>query len=273
MHCPSTPESTTLAASHVAPEGLTPAVKQMITEYFDLSKNGRYLTTRSTADGLRAVQPRERTSASEVTPTGWGANGDLGAAVHIRATVLRGISDQKLDQFITGYLVLPTGARWREAASTALLSGWEAPLSETGFLPNSAFGTLKAEARLAHRNLTPVWRRRTRHGRVLSLDAVLAGDLSLYDLVAADIDLLEHTTGGFFEDVRLNAVLRQLDTVELGVVIALAEGMGETWVEAAAVAGVTDPVRFGEHVRRKAKRLAVEQQRRLAQRRYRSVHG
>ncbi|MER5720382.1 hypothetical protein [Streptomyces sp. NPDC002132] len=66
-----------------------------------------------------------------------------------------------------------------------------------------------------------IWRRRTRHGRVLSLDADLGG-LSLYDLVAADIDLLTHTTGGIFDDARLNAVLRTREAERSvpGIIIA-----------------------------------------------------
>lgn len=36
-------------------------------------------------------------------------------------------------------------------------------------------------------SLQPLWRRRTRHGRVLSLDAALGDGLSLHDLIAADI--------------------------------------------------------------------------------------
>ncbi|MET9387948.1 hypothetical protein ABZY09_44915 [Streptomyces sp. NPDC002928] len=105
-----------------------------------------------------------------------------------------------------------------------------------------------------HRQLVPVWRRRTRHGRVLSLDADLGGGLSLYDLVLDDVDLLAHTAGGVYEDERR-------------VVFAYADGQGITWTEAAAAAGATDPDAFGERVRRKAKRLAIEQARRAAQRR------
>ncbi|MFF4139253.1 hypothetical protein ACFY1B_49545 [Streptomyces mirabilis] len=98
----------------------------------------------------------------------------------------------------------------------------------------------------------PLWRRRTRHGRVLSL----------YDLVADDIDLLTHSTagGGVFADERLNAVLRGFNPPERVVVFTYAENDGTTWSEAAA--GATDPEAFGERVRRKVKRIAAEQRRR-----------
>ncbi|MEU6547017.1 hypothetical protein [Streptomyces sp. NPDC046859] len=66
-----------------------------------------------------------------------------------------------------------------------------------------------------------------------------------------------------FEDDRLNRVLRRLDPAERAVVFAYAEGEGTTWTEAAA-GGATDPAALGERVRRKAKRIAAGQARRLA---------
>ncbi|MFB7577107.1 hypothetical protein ACIQFZ_40410 [Streptomyces sp. NPDC093064] len=91
---------------------------------------------------------------------------------------------------------------------TALAGNWSDALWDSGQLPSTALGALKAEARTLHRQLVPLWRRRTQHGRVLSLDASLGDGLSLYDLVAADVDYPAHTVGGVFEDERLNAVLR-----------------------------------------------------------------
>jgi hypothetical protein len=110
-----------------------------------------------------------------------------------------------------------------------------------------------------------VWRRRTRHGRVLCLDAALGDGLSLHDLVVADVDMLKRLSGKVYEDERLATVLRALDPAEQQVIFAYAEGYGTTWAEAAAVVGATDPEAFGERVRRKAKRLATEHRRRLAQ--------
>ncbi|MFF3639078.1 hypothetical protein [Streptomyces sp. NPDC002250] len=172
-----------------------------------------------------------------------------------------------VDEFAAKTLVVPRSERWREAVSTALLGDWSASLWTDGHLPSTAVGTLKAEARLVHRQLVPVWRRRTRHGRVLSLDAALGDGLSLYDLVATDVDLLARTTGGVFDDERLNAVLRCLAPAERLVVFAYAEGEGSTWTEAAAAAGAPDPAKFGMRVWRKAKRQVAEQRRRTEQRR------
>ncbi|WP_328974217.1 hypothetical protein [Streptomyces canus] len=167
---------------------------------------------------------------------------------------------------IRDVLVKPYSDRWREAAAGALFDDWCSPLQATGHLSNSALSALKTEACRRHKGLVPIWRRGTRHGRTLSLDADLGG-VSLYDLVAADVDYLAHTAGGGFEDERLTAVLRGLEPAEQQVVFAYTEGEGTTWEEAAAAAGASKPEAFGERVRRKVRRLADEQRRRLAQRR------
>ncbi|MFF3663603.1 hypothetical protein [Streptomyces olivochromogenes] len=173
--------------------------------------------------------------------------------------------EDPIADFAPKTLLVPYSDRWREAVSTALIGGWSAPLWETGYLSATALAALRAEVRSLHRGLVPVWRRRTRSGRVLSLDAGLGGVLSLYDLVAADVDLLAHTADGVFDDERLNAVLGSLDPAERRVVFAYAKGEGTTWTEAATVVGNNDPEAFGERVRRKAKRLAKEQGRRFAE--------
>lgn len=172
------------------------------------------------------------------------------------------VIDRNVDALCSKVLLLPRGDRWREAVSTALAGSWCKGHSEP--LPDGALRDLKAEARAIHRELVPIWRRRTRQGRVLSLDADLGDGLSLHDLVATDVDLLTHTPGGVFEDERLDRVLCALLPDEQRVVIAYAEGEGSTWTEAAAVAGAADPEAFGERVRRKAKRQAAEQHRRAA---------
>lgn len=261
----------------------TPALKGMVANYFktedDVPTNhetprGRhthtppgYLYAVATSHGVLVLEPGNLSdNTGKMKPPGWGQESDLGAAVHQRASVIKGGSESKLDQFITGFLLLRTSQRWREAASTALLGDWADPLMNSGVLPRTAFGDLKAETRLLHRDLVPLWRRGTRYGRVLSLDAALGDGLSLYDLVSADADVLNRIQGKVYEDDRLNAVLRGLEPAEQQVVFAYAEGYGTTWEEAAAVAGAVDPEAFGERVRRKAQRLAAEQRRRMAQR-------
>ncbi|WP_086800003.1 hypothetical protein [Streptomyces caniscabiei] len=223
-------------------------------------------------DGLRVV-PRGRPFEAKQARLSSDAP-DLAKAVQFRGLVSGAVqylldlgegSPNNVDSFAAKVLVVPSSDRWQEAISTALLGDWCDSLLHTGHLPATALGALRAEARAVHRQLMPVWRRRTRHGRVLSLDAALDDGLSLHDLVAADAHLLARVAGGVFEDERLNAVLRSLAPAERAVVFAKAEVQGTTWTEAAAVAGVADAAAFGERVRRKTKRLAAEQRRRAAQ--------
>ncbi|WP_454314337.1 hypothetical protein [Streptomyces phaeoluteigriseus] len=183
----------------------------------------------------------------------------------VEATAYARVETDSTDRVTARVLVLPRSERWREAVTTALLGPWCDPLWQSGQLPTTALGALKAEARVLHRQLVPVWQRRTRHGRVLSLDADLGDGLSLYDLVATDVDYLAHTVGGVFQDERLYRVLDWLTPAERAVVFAYAQSEGTTWTEAAAAVGASDPIAFGDRVRRKAKRLADEQQRRAAQ--------
>ncbi|GAA2301634.1 hypothetical protein GCM10010234_50660 [Streptomyces hawaiiensis] len=192
--------------------------------------------------------------------------GKISGALETLLDIRDSITPDTVDRFASRVLVVPRSERWREAVATASLGSWCEPFFETGHLSTTALGALKAEARAAHRQLVPVWRRRTRHGRVLSLDADLGG-LSLYDLVAADVDLLAHTTGGVFDDERLNTVLRSINPAERAVVFAYAEDDARTWTEAATAAGANEPEAFGERVRRKTRRLAAEHTRRMAQRR------
>lgn len=221
-------------------------------------------------DGVRlADRPPARPVDHESCP-----ESDLGQSLYLRGRY-SGVIEPELgrparalvDDFSAKVLAVPCGERWSEAVSTALVGSWADPLVYTGRLTDTAIGALRAEVRAVHRNLAPLWRRRTRHGRVLSLDASLGAGLSLYDLVAADIDLLARTRDGVFVDERLNQVLRALTEEERQVVFAYAEDGGSTWMDAAESCGAADPVGFGERVRRKIKRLGAEQARRTALRR------
>ncbi|GGN45266.1 hypothetical protein GCM10011578_097040 [Streptomyces fuscichromogenes] len=199
--------------------------------------------------------------ARGMTCGAWPPNGLV-----VTADTYEDVMTDSSDRVTARVLVLPRSERWREAVSTALLGPWCDPLWQTGYLPTTALGALKAEARALHHQLVPVWRHGTRAGRVLSLDADLGG-VSLYDLVAPDLDLLARTTDGVFADDRLNRVLRRLHPAEQRVVVAYAAREGTTWTEAAAHTGATDPKAFGDRVRRKVNRLVAEQRRRTTQRR------
>ncbi|GAB2611133.1 hypothetical protein GCM10027168_49940 [Streptomyces capparidis] len=172
-------------------------------------------------------------------------------------------ADQVVDRFTTDVLGR-RGARWREAVSTALLGDWNAPLMRDERLDPRIIGRLKGEAERLHRQLMPLWRRRTRGSRLLLLDTPLGDGLTLYDLVAdrAAPERAGLERGG--DDTRLVAVLSRLRPDERIVALAWAERGVTTWAEAALYAGAEDPVATGERVRRKLKRLAARHHARAA---------
>jgi hypothetical protein len=152
--------------------------------------------------------------------------------------------------------VLGRWSGWNEPVSTALLGDWAAPLYDRGHLTPEALDKLRSEASVIHRQLTPVWRRKTGQARWLLLDTPLGDGLTLYDLAcgqaAADPGL---ETG--FEDPRLTEILKALSPDERAVTLALANHGVTTWAEAAMAAGAAEPKLRGEQVRRKVKRLAA----------------
>ncbi|MFE5480959.1 hypothetical protein [Streptomyces sp. NPDC056527] len=167
-----------------------------------------------------------------------------------------------VDAFSASELCLPTGLRWREAISTALLGEWAAPLYRGEMLYPSSLSQLRAEARAMHRQLTPLWRRKAGHGRVLLLDTPLGHGATLYDLVAGRPDPESSMLGTY--DPRLGAVLGTLTPVERKVALAWAHWQVTSWTEAAAFTGADDPAALGERVRRKLKRQGTEHTRRRA---------
>ncbi|MER8188165.1 hypothetical protein [Kitasatospora sp. NPDC094015] len=200
---------------------------------------------------------------------------DLACALNARealsdAKVQRGPGITELDTdvlvrgLLTHSLCLPTSARWEQAAGDALLGDWVAPLTTDGRLSPLAVGALKAEVRSIHRQLVPLWRRGTRHGRTLSLDIPIGNGLSLYEVLASRPSATELAAAGEPDDPRLAALLRALTPEEGRVVRAWAQRGIATWADAAWSAGAADPQTAGERVRRKVRYLVVEQDRRRA---------
>lgn len=170
-----------------------------------------------------------------------------------------------VESVVSRVLVLPQSPHWAEAVYTALLGDWPDPLTQKQELTPQAISVLRAEARAIHRQLMPIWRRRTRYGRVLSLDADLGDGYCLLDLLAAqagpDLDLANSALG----HQRVSALLRSLTPLERHAVLARAAGEATTWTEAAVICRVDDPQAFGDRVRRKVLRLIREQERRRGQ--------
>lgn len=189
-------------------------------------------------------------------------------ALEARQAALAG-HDYLVEAFAADVLGLARSARWREAVSTALLGDWVEPLFAGQRLDDAAVARLRVEARTTHRHLVPLWRRRTRHGRVLLLDTPLGDGLTLHDLASEITDIEAPLLAYDPEDARLAALIRALRPVERAAVLAWADPNVRSWTEAAQQAGVDDPVAFGERVRRKCRRLAAE----LARRRSLTVHA
>ncbi|MFD0008251.1 hypothetical protein ACFVJ4_38525 [Streptomyces sp. NPDC127178] len=186
---------------------------------------------------------------------------DLVRLLNAREAVLRDrpwwIRDVRSD-----VLALPQSPHWDEAISTALLGSWADPLTTDRVLTPRAVSVLRAEARKIHRQLVPIWRRRTRHGRVLSLDADLGDGYCLLDLLAAQAGPQLDLAHSARDQQRIGALLRALTPLERNVVLARAAGEATTWTEAAMVCRIGDPEAFGNRVRRKVLRLIKEQERR-----------
>jgi DNA-directed RNA polymerase specialized sigma24 family protein len=164
---------------------------------------------------------------------------------------------KSVERFARKWVRLPSTPRWLDAVTSALVHEAVESLNE----PEQFLQLVRSE----HRQMTPVWQRQTRHGRVLPLDTELGDGLSLYDLVPASTDTPEGAADEAFEDRRLETILHRLEPVERQVVLAYAEADGTTWTEAAAAIGASEPASFGERVRRKVRRLAAELKRRAAQ--------
>ncbi|MFE4018502.1 hypothetical protein ACFXPZ_13925 [Streptomyces sp. NPDC059101] len=184
-------------------------------------------------------------------------------ALMARQAALMGRSDL-VEAFTTEVIGLRRGSRWQEAASTALLGNdWLAPLDHGQKLDESALVHLRAEILTVHSQLTPVWRRRTRHGRVLLLNTPLSDGITVQDLVA---DKPNAPSPAVFdatpEDARLAALIRALLPAEREVALAWVHPGVRTWSDAAQKAGADDPVVVGERVRRKVRRLVAERRRR-----------
>ncbi|MFE5559565.1 hypothetical protein [Streptomyces sp. NPDC056544] len=186
-------------------------------------------------------------------------------ALEARQAALTGLDDL-LESFATDVLGLWRSTRWMEAVSTALLGDWVQPLHEGMRLDETSVARLRADAQTAHRHLTPVWRRRTRHGRVLLLDTPLGDGLTLYDLAAGTLSPGNATLADIDPDnARLASLIRALLPAERTIAMAWAHPQVSTWTEAAQHAGADEPTAAGERVRRKVRRIAAELERRQVQ--------
>lgn len=169
------------------------------------------------------------------------------AVASARGAVIAG-DRRTLDLFLTKRLVLPTSEQWRAALEMALMDDALTPVR----LDEDCLTLLGVLTRSEHRRLTPLWRRGTRWGRVLLSDQIAIG-VAHND--SPEARLLSNEIG----DDRLSYALARLAPQEKQVVQTWAT-LGGSWGEAASLHGMA--AHTGERVRRKLKRLGVEQIRR-----------
>ncbi|MEV5239575.1 hypothetical protein AB0K89_10750 [Streptomyces cinnamoneus] len=146
--------------------------------------------------------------------------------------------------------------------STALMGDWAQDRGAEVYVYRGIAG-LRAQARTIHQQLRPLWRRRANGSRVLLLDTPLGEDVTLYDLVTGSPAPPELALGALPDDPRLTAVRDALTPAERRVALAWAHPAVATWTEAALATGAADPVKTGERVRRKLKRLGQRHTARL----------
>ncbi|WP_371799147.1 hypothetical protein OG963_15255 [Streptomyces sp. NBC_01707] len=172
---------------------------------------------------------------------------------------------RSVEAFMTEVLGLWRGARWQEPVSTALLGDWVGSLHTDGRVGPGALEYLKAETRVLHRQMTPLWERKVNGRRLWGLDFALGDGLTVYDVVAGGPDPYEMLAGTVPDDPRVATVLNDLTPAERAVAMAWADSQVTSWTEAAssimalAPAQFTglDPAALGERVRRKLKRLGA----------------
>ncbi|MBK3531066.1 hypothetical protein JHN61_04520 [Streptomyces sp. MBT67] len=154
-----------------------------------------------------------------------------------------------------------TDRKWLEAVSTALLGDWVDVLDAH---PPGGDGTLhhlRREARAVHRQLVPLWQRKTGPGRVWMLDYRLPSGESLHELVGGSYRFEDDVLAWYPDRRDAGAVFARLKEDEQHVARAFALG-GGSWAKAAAAAGL--PAQVGERVMRKLRRLGLQHRQRQA---------
>ncbi|MFE5113504.1 hypothetical protein [Streptomyces sp. NPDC056663] len=191
------------------------------------------------------------------------------AALNARRAILesRTVDGWKaaVGEFASTWLNVPiVTEQWLEAVSTALLGDWvnvldEHLLDEAGDL---GLKQLKTESTTVHRQLRPLWRRKVRGARLLSLDHPVNGGSTLADMLAGKEAAVNAPSLWEPDNERAADVIGQLSPQEQAVAKAWALGGRSSWPEAAEAAGFTEAV--GDSVRRKLRALGRRYEQRQA---------
>ncbi|WP_208809265.1 hypothetical protein [Streptomyces nojiriensis] len=190
----------------------------------------------------------------------------VAAALQARRAILECTDDNDwkptVAAFSQTYLgVARTDPQWLEAVSTALLGNWIDVLDMQPPDGDSTLHHLRREAQTVHRQLTPLWERKTGPGRVWMLDHRLPSGEALHELVAGSYQIDDEALAWYPDRRDACAVFDRLKEDEQHVARAFALG-GGSWSEAAAATGL--PAQVGERVMRKLRRLGLQHQGRRA---------
>ncbi|MEV7885189.1 hypothetical protein ACWD3I_25305 [Streptomyces sp. NPDC002817] len=168
-------------------------------------------------------------------------------------------------EFARMWLDIPNpDTEWLEAVSTALLGSWVDLLDEHLVDDAGALGLkqLKRESSVVHRQLKPLWRRKTAGGRLLSLDHPVPGGGTLVDLLADRAAPEESSALWEPQTPGAAAVFAGLSPGEQQVARVWAQSGRTSWAEAADLAGVS--AAEADSVRRKLRRLGDRYEQRTA---------
>ncbi|MGW7317402.1 hypothetical protein [Streptomyces sp. NPDC054865] len=143
-------------------------------------------------------------------------------------------------------------AEWLEAMSTALLGNWCSPPDTTTPEAVGNLDELRREAQVVHRQLMPLWERKTGPGRVWAFDYLLPSGGHLHEIIDNSYRIEDEVLPWEPEQKDARAVFGRLKAGEQHVARAYALG-GGTWEEAATEACQAEMT--GRRVMRKLRRL------------------
>lgn len=190
----------------------------------------------------------------------------MAAALHARRAILECADDDDwrptVAAFSRTYLgITRTDGQWLEAVSTALLGDWIDVLATYSPDGDGTLHHLRREAQTVHRQLMPLWQRKSGPGRVWMLDYRLPSGETLHEVVCGSYRFENDVLSWSPDRHDAGAVFARLKEDEQHVARAFALG-GGSWAEAAVATGL--PAQLGERVMRKLRRLGLQHRQRQA---------
>ncbi|MFF9301354.1 hypothetical protein [Streptomyces sp. NPDC014764] len=177
------------------------------------------------------------------------------AALAARNSAIEGDS-AAVNEFSRTWLGISNPEQWRAAVEMALLGDWVDVLGRRLSKGPEIMELLSRHTGREHLYLQPLWHRQARGRPMRLLEDPVALGVSLRDVITDHRRPEDHLMRSEVADPRLDAVLAHLKPAERAVAMTYAT-QRVTWTQAAAEGGASDPLSFGERVRRKLKRLGM----------------